>query len=255
LSRLFQGYRLRLGDRHINDSWLLHVADYKDSFDVQAGFVVDATGRACSLARRLGSVRFAYDRLVGVVGFFTDTSTSVNIEEFTLIEAVENGWWYSAPLPSGGVVVAYMTDADLHANTRLPNLSYWKANLQHAPQTNARIASLELDSKTLRVVCANSSYIHPICCSGWLAVGDAATAYDPLSGDGVLRSLNRGVQAAKVILSKFSGNNSTLEIYSQELSEEFNFYLQKRNAYYSREKRWLKSPFWTRRQIGSISNY
>ena len=71
--------------------------------------LVDATGRKAMLASRLGGKADVADRLIGAVSF----SENSEIAQWTLVEAVEDGWWYSVPLPGAGMVFAYMTDSDL----------------------------------------------------------------------------------------------------------------------------------------------
>ena len=75
--------------------------------------LVDATGRAAWLARRLGAERVAFDRLVAVVTFFRTPPTQGNRDTCSMVEATEQGWWYSARVPDDRGVLAFMTDADL----------------------------------------------------------------------------------------------------------------------------------------------
>jgi flavin-dependent dehydrogenase len=83
---------------------------------------------------------------------------------------------------------------------------------------------------------------------GWVAVGDAATAYDPLSGEGVCKALQAGIDAAAAILAEQSGDESALLRHSEILTEEFKSYLRLQESFYSREERWTESSFWERRR-------
>lgn len=227
--------------------WRLHITSRESEFDVSASYVMDATGRAATAAQRIGATKIAYDKLVGILGFFRKTMMFRQPEPFTLIEATESGWWYSVPLPGDNLVVAYMTDADLHPHGSTRDASYWTAQLERAPHTLERTVAFILDGK-LRVAPAYSSRLVPLSGKGWVAVGDAATAYDPLSGDGVCRALQAGIDAAGAVLAEQSGDESALRRHSEIVAEEFESYLILQETYYSREERWPKSSFWERRR-------
>ncbi|HET9256567.1 MAG TPA: FAD-dependent monooxygenase, partial [Pseudonocardiaceae bacterium] len=144
---------------------------------VSAGFLIDATGRTPSLWRHLGARRVAYDRLVGLVGFMTPARAPDCPDQRALVEATERGWWYSAWLPDGRLVVAFHTDAG-------PGLrAEWRTHLASAPHTAARAAGMR--DVRLRVLPANSQRRDPVGTRTWLAVGDAAAAHDPITGLGV----------------------------------------------------------------------
>src|SRR6266403_2195707 len=71
-------------------------------------------GRAAPLARRLGAKRHVTDRLVcsWVHGRARSSGRGVGL---TTVEAISDGWWYTAPLPEERRVLAFLTDADLPA--------------------------------------------------------------------------------------------------------------------------------------------
>ncbi len=242
------GSRLQACEPDVKDGWRLRINSPEGVVDARARYVVDATGRGATLARRLGATRIFYDQLIGVIGFFRQADAGAQAGPFTLIEAAENGWWYSAPLPCDRLVVAFMTDADLYEHAYKRDTSYWRALMKcDAPQTFERAAMFKLDGE-LRVIGANSSRLEPVYGSGWLVVGDAAAACDPLSGDGVHRSLVAGSNAATAIVSDKTGDREALLKYAEKSLEEFEAYLQMRQKYYRRESRWPGSLFWERRR-------
>ena len=82
---------------------------------------------------------------------------------------------------------------------------------------------------------------------GWLAVGDAAATFDPLSSQGIFKALRSGVLASYAILDYFKGNRAGLARYATLLAQEYESYLETRSEYYGRERRWPQSRFWQRR--------
>lgn len=244
-----KGHTMLACEREAGGGWKMRLTAGGETFYVRSRFVVDATGRTSSLVRRLGGARVSLDTLVGVVGYLKATREDVGVEDFTLVEAAEDGWWYSAPLPQNRLVVAFMTDADLCARGSLRDAGRWLDKLLGAPHTSARTRLFSLERTG--VVSANSSRADPVCGGNWLAVGDAAAACDPLSGDGVYRALTAGVRAADALIRGLAGDASTLRQYGEELNYQFATYLRTRNAYYDLETRWSDAPFWQRRRTNT----
>jgi flavin-dependent dehydrogenase len=227
--------------------WSIRVDNGNGGDSMHARFLVDATGRSSAVARRLGARRVRHDRLVGIVGFFTQGPEAPAPSPITLVEAVETGWWYSASLPDARLVAACMTDADLYAKDRRRSGSPWLEQLQRAAHTQARVRAWTLDSRPL-IVQADSSRLDRACGDNWLAVGDAAHAFDPLSGRGVFSALESGTRAAHAVHGFFSGERRDVAAYADTASEEFNRFLALRRKYYGQEGRWPDSVFWQRRR-------
>lgn len=191
-----------------------------------AGVLVEATGRRPSFA---GARRVVHDRMVALVG----SALASDDDERALIEATAEGWWYSARLPDGRLVMAFQTDPR-------PDLrGLWDEFLADAPATAARTCG---PAQGVRLVAANSHRSDPIAGDGFLAVGDAAAAHDPIAGLGIQWALESGIAGAEAIIG---GNTRT---YAQSMEERFTRYLATRAQYYQAETRWPNAPFWSRRR-------
>jgi flavin-dependent dehydrogenase len=232
--------------------WRLDIISGAECKHLKARFVVDATGRLARIARRQGVKRTAIDRLIAVVGFFS-AARKQSADHSTLIEASENGWWYSALLPGSRIVAAYMTDADLDMLAQRRRLRHWEDQLRITKHIKARIGYRSLDAE-LRVFAANTSRIEQFTGRNWLAVGDAAFTFDPLSAQGVFKALHSGLRAGRLINAHFKGAKSALLDYAASLEEEFDVYLSLRAYYYRREIRWPDSVFWQRRAFSPASH-
>jgi len=229
-----------------SDDWRVEITS-SESRTLHARLLVDATGRTAWLAHREGARRVNYDHLVGVAAFFSPCSPDHHICHNTLIEAAEEGWWYSVPLPNSNVIAIYMTDADLYAKGSKTRAHYWEEKLAQTVHTRLRVNSLVMASVPF-VVAANSSRIARVTGDKWLAVGDAAMTFDPLSGQGISKALQSGMHAAQAIHARFSGSDSAWDDYEDEILDKSKNYMLRRNEYYRRENRWPLSPFWSRRQ-------
>jgi flavin-dependent dehydrogenase len=188
------------------------------------------------LASRLGGKAEVADRLIGAVSFWENSE----VAQWTLIEAVANGWWYSVPLPGSGMVFAYMTDSDLWMDRK------WDALLQLAPLTFERAGRRPIPPPS-QIVSAASVIRRPVAGRDWMAIGDAACAFDPLSGQGVFKAIETGVRCGAVVARYFNGDLSALAEYETWVNETYQSYLVTRAQFYSSVVRWPESRFWQRR--------
>jgi len=206
--------------------------------ELASRFVIDASGRHAAYARTHGARAAIDDHLTGLVAIFEGGEESGTA---TLVEAVEDGWWYSARLPGNRTVVAFMTDADVVRTAR----HGWEERLPH--HTRHRVASASLDHGP--VVCpAHSQILEPVIGDGWIAAGEAAAAFDPLSSMGIGYAIASGIQAARIAAATLAGNSEHARLYAADVRRHYDAYLARRQAYYAIEQRWPDSPFWARRQ-------
>ncbi len=215
------------------------------SATLRAGMVVDATGRAAHVARRLGASRLILDRLIAVAVSFTDVD--VEREGFVLVETAPDGWWYSAPVPPAGMIVMSMTDSDLAHGASSTLADRWATSLDRTWATRRRrhgtIAwgprAFSAQSHRLRRSDADRR---------WLAVGDAALAVDPVTGNGVVRALRSASAAADAIVTTLDGSSQdAIAATEARCDDECTSYLYERLSYYEAERRWSDAPFWSRR--------
>lgn len=182
-------------------------------------YLVDATGRARALARRLGAQPQNHDRLIGFTALMS-RNKNADFDHAMVIESTPHGWWYAAPVPQGHVL-AFFTDVDLASR----NLAGF-----------------------MKTVAANSSFVESDSELSWLAVGDACASHDPLCGWGVCRAMSNGILAAEA-MSHFlrCGDAAPLDDFRRLCRVQFDDYLKGLALHYSYEQRWTSEPFWQRR--------
>ncbi|HEX6764120.1 MAG TPA: hypothetical protein VF103_01555, partial [Polyangiaceae bacterium] len=83
--------------------------------------------------------------------------------------------------------------------------------------------------------------------AGWLPVGDAALAFDPISSDGLCFALRSALEAAPVVESALAGSTDALVAYRRGLRDVYDQHIERRTALYGSEQRWPNSPFWSAR--------
>jgi flavin-dependent dehydrogenase len=227
----------------VSGGWQISYEWHGETTAILADFVIDASGRGAAIAKRLGARPIVYDELIGIIGRISGCSSR---DSLLFIEALESGWWYSASLADGAVVATFLTDADLVDTSKAGRLSCWHAQLKASNITAARMVGT-IEPNDLGIRTARTQQLDVAAGEGWLAVGDAAMSFDPLSSEGIAKGLEWGGKAAAAAAAHCRGDRSAVRGYQDDLDRTFADYLATRNRYYRMEKRWPQAPFWRRR--------
>ena len=235
LNRMQFEWQLRAHVKNIGVKWVTAQVSGPSPGD----FLVDATGRASRVARALGIQRTRLDKLTGL-WCVLDTAEQVK-PFYTYIEATNNGWWYAAPLQGNKLSLAFMTDSDL---LDIPDLEVARNLSLIGPLLEKANMDVHPAIKP-----ASTSFLNARFGQNWLAVGDAAYAYDPISSYGIVSSLESGFFAGHAIADHCAGNADALPAYDYLISTSFNNYLSMHTHQYLQETRWRNEPFWKRRPL------
>jgi flavin-dependent dehydrogenase len=239
-----RGTRLDGCERDRRGRWNLRARVEDEALAITAGWILDATGQAAWLGRRLSVPRRVTDRLVALVAFATRAAPA---EQFTVLEALPDGWWYAAPLPAGKWVAGYFTDSDLFPHGSAEIRRFWRDRLQRTRLISGRFPDVDAH-EPIRVVSAASRRLDPVAGGGWLAIGDAAQSYDPLSGQGITKALESGLAAAAAIGATRGGDPTALDRFAADAERESRLYQAQHAKHYAREGRWPDAMFWRRRR-------
>jgi flavin-dependent dehydrogenase len=244
-------------------NWQLTLTSATQTRQYRARYLVDCSGRRAVVARALGVAAihnddclFAYAQWYSCLGDDDD--------RYTRIEAAPHGWWYSNRLPGaeGGKtrrLVVFHSDKDLPAArmaARSRGFGELLGDSTHiAPLLKARDYH---PCGTIRGAPANSQRIRDFCGDGWMAVGDAAQAYDPLSSQGIDKALKTGSHAGHMIhyaltdcpegAAGLGSHNAYIHQYDEQQHQLWQTYLSHRDFYYRAQPRWSDQPFWQRRR-------
>jgi 2-polyprenyl-6-methoxyphenol hydroxylase-like FAD-dependent oxidoreductase len=224
--------------RDADGAWRLHLADGRI---VEAGFVVDTTGSA-EMARRFRGARVtAFDHLVSFGKFFDDDSDG---DPRTVVQAFADGWWYTAALPGQRRFVACMTDSAVARRLRLSDRASWGRLLEAMPLVGRVARRANACGPPIARPCG-SRRLDPAAGADWIAAGDAASRFDPLSSQGIIKALRSGIFASYAIGDRLTGGDSRgLRRYQRFIRSEFDHYLRTRAQVYRDERRWPQSEFW-----------
>lgn len=251
----------RIADGAFN--WQLTLTSETQTIQHRARYLVDCSGRRAVVAEALGVQTvdtddrlFAYAQWYSLVGEDDD--------RYTRIEAAPHGWWYSNRLPNNDGnetrrLVVFHSDKDLPAARMAGRREGFDQLLDEsthlAPLLNARGYQA---CGTIRGAPANSQRLQDFCGEAWMAVGDAAQAYDPLSSQGIDKALRTASHAGHMIhyaltdcpqgTAGLDSNNEFIHQYDEQQRQLWQTYLSQRDFYYGVQPRWSDQPFWQRRR-------
>ncbi|WP_432589801.1 FAD-dependent monooxygenase [Streptomyces sp. HD1123-B1] len=226
--------------------WTLPLRGPGGPTTVRCAWVVDATGRPGAVATPLGARHHRHDRLVAVR--LTLAPHPGAGDGTSLVEAVPDGWWYTALQPGGHRIVVHCTDADLSPAALATGQAlqrHWAVTTRHLVHRAAG-HPLAPDAVPRRAP-AHSAHLEPVCGDGWIAAGDAAVAFDPLSSQGVLTALCTGLRAGQAVDARLRGDRGALRDYAARLRWIRAVYAHHLDDAYRAERRWPAQPFWRRR--------
>lgn len=213
------------------------------------GCLIDAGGRAAVLSRQFGARRLRDDRLIALQ-MRLRSSRADDHDGSTLVEAVADGWWYSLLLPDGERLAVFLTDRDLLDRRRLLRSDGLEQMLQRTMHLRALLARHDyLPRGRVHGHEACSSRLDSACGPGWLAVGDAAMAFDPLASRGISSALHSGQTGAHALLAQRRGDAAALAQWQRGQADIHRVYRAQLAQVYGAERRWLDCEFWQRRVL------
>lgn len=221
---------------------------WSKGMQAMARFIIDASGRGAPAGtRRLGERLWVWcDRAVGIVARLLPPADREFAPEL-LIESAEIGWWYVAPQPGPVLLCVLLTDADSSvAKDRADLPIRWRAAMNATHHVRALCAEATIADGP-RIVRADTGFLWPNHGRAWCAVGDAAFASDPLSGDGIARGLSSALETAQKVDALLDRNDAFMDERPQQLDPKIPAYLDRRTQYYRMEQRWPEALFWKRR--------
>jgi flavin-dependent dehydrogenase len=168
------------------------IASASGRFAIAAGLLIDATGRPAAVARRMGARRLPGEALIAERRQIDRSHTHCAEPGWLDVKGRANGWSYRIAGPDG-------------------RRESWAV---YRPATRGRRYS------RLRVE-ASSMLLSRAAGEGWIAVGDAASSFDPITSQGLVNALSSALVAAGAILSPRGLDDEARSIYSDAIAATF----------------------------------
>jgi flavin-dependent dehydrogenase len=226
--------------RRQSDHWEVHLASGSRKYIVRARNLIDATGRSYYVARKMGAKRVFRDHLAALFCLIQHDGPIAPL----LIEPASEGWWYSLGFAQGNMLVALITDPRLTKLSIGRRRSIWDAMLEDAPNTKQRLG---LSKYYLGIAGVESGRLDHMSGEGWLAIGDAAMSFDPLSSHGLCSAIEQGIDAGEIFSNP--GGETALAAFEISRAELFERYTSQRSNLYKEVRRFANRPFWKARSV------
>lgn len=199
--------------------------------------LIDASGRSASLLRKFGIKHQRFQTQMAVFGWFRISEEPTEISK---LKTTSEGWWYTSLLPDQIRVIVFHGLPKYVARYLSHTELFLEAfNSTNILQTHVECAHLLTKLNTRD---ASFSVAEQFSGSNWLAVGDAALGFDPISAQGIFFALYSGIRGAEALAGS---THSDMENFSQKIHQiaQKNHSLQMQ--YYTAELRFKDEPYWS----------
>jgi len=241
-TRFIKAEKLLLDDR---EGYEIHFqTDAQDTRFVRAGFVVDASGSKATFAKGQNVKKLVDDKLIAIVRFAQLEQPHKGKQ--VRIEATACSWCYHSLLPQQKVMS--MLIAELSDRKALEKNAYqdFKTQLLNTLWVGDQLKEIELLNESYHTYQITSGMLEQVEDGNWIAVGDAASCFDPVAAQGIYKGIRHGIFAAEVISAKLKGETPSIN-YSDMIKQDYRNYLRNRAHIYQLEQRWPNSDFWQKR--------
>lgn len=208
-----------------------------DGLPIRVGWIVDATGRTGQGCRMVGVRRQRVQRLVAL-------SCGVRralLDDCLVLGAAQGGWWYLPPRVDERDELVFLTSPEL-----LPGASQRRDWFQLQVTSSGALALVEgalAEGSGISGVDASVCVTTPVAAPGWVSLGDAALAPDPVSGQGTTWALEAAVQLAIGLCANPSKVAGSARAF---MEERLAVHLETRaQVYADAAARFQGSPFWS----------
>jgi flavin-dependent dehydrogenase len=191
-----------LVERLATRMWEITIADARGRTErIAARSLVDASGRSALLARGQGARRINHGDLMAVVRWFDIGDPPPRGGAMLTVESSPHGWWSLSVVADRTLVATLYTSMSMVRSAGVTPEDWYAQAFDTTPGIARIVSACRPTVHTTRVCRACPSRSSRLFGDGWIAIGDAAIAFDPLAGQGVALALEtafRAFEAARV---------------------------------------------------------
>jgi flavin-dependent dehydrogenase len=231
---------LHSASRRRGGTWRAMVAVEGHHIPLSASTIVDATGRVAAFSRGQDAQRNNHGDMFALVAWLRATVRGHG--GMLSIEACPCGWWSATATPNEQLVVSLFTSAAMMKSARTGLDDWWRGVLSTAPYTRQLVRRGDIQSGRMRVFPVFPSISSRMHGHGWIAVGDAAAAFDPLCGQGVELALESAFRAFEA-MSAGAGSARSAPLYQSAITDRYRRHLMRRAEVYAEAADSLSTAF------------
>lgn len=209
---------------------------------IDADAAIDARGRFVP-------ARDAYVSGPPSVSILQKLTLPPSLEPATSLHSIRRGWMWQAALPNGAGYLQLTTDAKTAGAIR--NFATLRRHMGHCDEAWIVEGSNENGKPLLRD--ATSRLHKEIVAQRVFYAGDAASAVDPLSGNGIFQTLAMTSVLPFVIHTVLNRDEAdganAIAFYRERVRDLFRRYTSTGRDFYRAETRYADEPFWSDRNV------
>jgi len=216
-----------------------------NQYYLDADFVVDASGAMARFARTQGSHKLYASAQLCSSRLYQLQQGQATLSGVTHLEAVASGWWYAARLPANRLLISHTTDLETFKTLRLNQTQQWHNELLRSTHTRQLIEGIATCENKLRICAAPSFVLDRVIGRNWLAIGDAAASFDPITAQGIIKSISDAIFTAPRIAQYLREQNTeALNPYQLLVQQRHQQYSEMRSYLYRQENRFKGHNYW-----------
>ena len=225
----------------------------------RADWIVDASGQAGLLARRLAlRTHDEFFRNLAVYSYYRGAERLPEPDAGNIfIEAYEHGWSWAIPLPDDVMSVGVVVDAAWGGAQLMERSAaeFYRDQLAQTGRTASLLAAAELLNEP-RVIRDWSYTAQRLVGDRYILVGDAACFIDPLFSSGVHLAMSSAVLASAYVTSALREpdlHEPAAAVYTQLYMQQYHQFREMAALFYA-SNRTSDSYFWEARRITQIAD-
>ncbi|NOQ71906.1 MAG: NAD(P)/FAD-dependent oxidoreductase [Crocinitomix sp.] len=233
------GYRLKKvvkGEKGITAT----IENTAAAITLTAKYIVDATGRKASVCQQLGIKKRFLDAQFALT---SSVQLSQEIAREIVVEATPNGWWYAAPQGHKELTLMFFTLKSLIPD-KVNSTQFWRAELKSSLHISKLVNAENCDFGPIKILPCGTSRLEIPFGENWMAVGDAAYSFDPISSYGITSALASGMYGGHALASAIEGKTDAMLTYRYLMEKAYQGYAEKLVGHYASEERWKDEPYW-----------
>jgi flavin-dependent dehydrogenase len=218
--------------------------DGGDHIRVSARMIVDATGRAAAFGRNRGAEKFQHGDLFAIVSWLTTAKPARPNGGMLTVGSTPLGWWSASSTCDDTLVVSLYTSAAMMKQHGASGDTWSDRVLADTGYVSRLIRTSGAELSRRRVFAAFPSKLTRMHGPGWIAIGEAAVAFDPLCGQGVAYALESAFRAFEAV-SLDVGWKTLGAMYQEAMTCRFDEHLVRRAEVYAEAAEILSDAFFS----------
>ena len=198
---------------------------------ISSKLIIDGTGRNRAVLNTLKIPTQTLDDTIAFICYVPKTNATLKYGFFT--ETFNDGWGTVSDLNETTRILTIYTSKSNSMYKKLKHYNNWKDVLTKTQVLKKHLPNTTINYKVVGRL-ANSSIVKKITGTKWLAIGDAAMAFDPISSHGISNALFCAHKASIAIDDFLSKKNSrAFTTYAHTLSTIFKEYYRIKEELYT----------------------